>query len=125
MIDKLNFEKMNGLVPAVIQDARTNQVLMVGFMNREALEKTLSDKKVTFYSRTKKRLWQKGETSGNFQLIKAVFIDCDNDTILLQVKQIGEAACHTGYRSCFYRKLNGENFVAIGEKVFNPEEVYK
>lgn len=120
-----DFAKGDGLVPVIVQDAETKEVLMMAYMNRESWQATLKTGKATYWSRSRRKLWLKGETSGNVQLIKAVFIDCDNDTILLQVTQIGEAACHTGYRSCFYRKLQGEDFVAIGEKIFNPEEVYK
>jgi phosphoribosyl-AMP cyclohydrolase len=98
---------------------------MLAYMNRQSWEATLRTGRATYWSRSRQSLWVKGETSGNFQLIKAIFIDCDNDTILLQVKQIGEAACHTGHRSCFYRKLDGKNFVVVGEKIFNPKEVYK
>jgi len=100
VIDKLNFEKMNGLIPAVIQDTRTNQVLMVGFMSREALEKTLADKKVTFYSRTKKRLWQKGETSGNFLEFISIKKDCDDDSLLIKAIPHGPV-CHTNQFTCF------------------------
>jgi len=100
VINKLNFEKMNGLIPAVIQDTRTNQVLMVGFMSREALEKTLADKKVTFYSRTKKRLWQKGETSGNFLEFISIKKDCDDDSLLIKAIPHGPV-CHTNQFTCF------------------------
>ncbi len=120
-----NFTKGDGLVPAIVQDADTKDVLMMAYMNRESWEATLKSGKATFWSRSRQKLWLKGESSGNVQIIKAVFIDCDEDTILLQVKQIGDAACHTGHRSCFYRKLSGEDFVVVGEKIFNPEEVYK
>lgn len=120
-----DFKKSDGLVPAIVQDAETKEVLMMAYMNRESWEATLKTGKATYWSRSRKKLWLKGESSGNVQLIKDIFIDCDNDTILLQVKQIGEAACHTGHRSCFYRKLQGDDFVVVGEKIFNPEEVYK
>ncbi|HNY51420.1 MAG TPA: phosphoribosyl-AMP cyclohydrolase [Smithella sp.] len=120
-----NFSKGDGLVPAIVQDADTKDVLMMAYMNRESWEATLKSGKATFWSRSRQKLWLKGESSGNVQIVKAVFIDCDEDTILLQVKQIGDAACHTGYRSCFYRKLSGQDFVVVGEKIFNPEEVYK
>jgi phosphoribosyl-AMP cyclohydrolase len=122
---KPNFAKDNGLIPVIAQDAETKEVLMMAYMNRESWEATLKTGKATYWSRSRQKLWLKGETSGNVQLIKAIFIDCDDDTILLQVKQLGDAACHTGYRSCFYRKLSGEDFVVVGEKIFNPEEVYK
>jgi phosphoribosyl-AMP cyclohydrolase / phosphoribosyl-ATP pyrophosphohydrolase len=99
-MDKLNFEKLGGLVPAVIQDARTNQVLMVGFMNQEALKKTLADNKVTFWSRTKKRLWQKGETSGNYLEYVSMQQDCDNDSLLVKAIPHGPV-CHTNQFTCF------------------------
>lgn len=120
-----NFAKGDGLVPAIVQDAETKEVLMMAYMNRESWEATLQTGKATYWSRSRQKLWLKGESSGHFQLIKAIFIDCDEDTILLQVTQLGEAACHTGYKSCFYRKLSGNNFIVVGEKIFNPEEVYK
>jgi phosphoribosyl-AMP cyclohydrolase / phosphoribosyl-ATP pyrophosphohydrolase len=100
VIDTLNFKKLNGLIPAVIQDARTNQVLMVGFMNREALEKTLADKKVTFWSRTKQRLWQKGETSGNYLEFVSMQKDCDDDSLLMKAIPHGPV-CHTNTFTCF------------------------
>jgi len=120
-----NFAKGDGLVPAIVQDAETKEVLMMAYMNRESWEATLKTGKATYWSRSRRKLWLKGESSGNVQIVKAVFIDCDEDTILLQVKQIGEAACHTGYRSCFYRKLEGKDFVIVGEKIFDPKDVYK
>jgi len=120
-----NFAKGDGLIPAIVQDAETKDVLMMAYMNRESWEATLRTGKATYWSRSRQKLWLKGESSGHFQLIKDIFIDCDNDTILLQVEQLGKAACHTGYRSCFYRKLSGEDFISVGEKIFNPEEVYK
>ena len=120
-----NFAKGDGLVPAIVQDAETKEVLMMAYMNRESWEATLQTGKATYWSRSRQKLWLKGESSGHFQIIKAVFIDCDDDTILLQVEQLGGAACHTGHKSCFYRKLNGKDFVVVGEKIFNPEEVYK
>lgn len=100
MIDQLNFSKLNGLVPAIVQDARTKQVLMVGFMNREAAEKTLADKRVTFWSRTKQRLWQKGETSGNVLDVVSIHADCDNDSLLIYANPRGPV-CHTGTYTCF------------------------
>ena len=120
-----DFDKGDGLVPAIVQDAETGEVLMMAYVNRESWEATLKTGQATYWSRSRQKLWIKGESSGNVQIIKAIFMDCDNDTILLQVRQIGEAACHTGYKSCFYRKFNGEDFVAVGEKIFNPEDVYK
>jgi Phosphoribosyl-AMP cyclohydrolase len=120
-----NFAKGDGLVPTIVQNAETKEVLMMAYMNRQSWEATMQTGKATYWSRSRQTLWLKGETSGHFQLVKDIFIDCDNDTILLQVKQLGEAACHTGYRSCFYRKLSGKDFVIVGEKIFNPKEVYK
>ena len=120
MIDKLNFEKLNGLVPAVIQDARTNQVLMVGFMNREALEKTLSDKKVTFWSRTKQRLWQKGETSGNILEYVSMQKDCDDDSLLIKAIPHGPV-CHTNQFTCF----GEDEIVDIGSLLHRLEEIIR
>jgi len=104
-IDKLNFDKTQGLIPCIVQDARTNIVLMLGYMNREALDKTLSEKRLTFYSRTKQRLWTKGETSGNYLNLLDVKIDCDDDTLLFKVKPEGPT-CHTGSDTCF-NEVNG------------------
>jgi phosphoribosyl-AMP cyclohydrolase len=120
-----DFAKGDGLVPAIVQDAETKEVLMMAYMNRQSWEATLKTGKATYWSRSRQKLWLKGESSGHFQLIKDIFIDCDNDTILLQVEQLGEAACHTGHRSCFYRKLSGKDFVEVGEKIFNPKDVHK
>lgn len=118
---KLNFKKLNGLIPAVIQDYKTNKVLMVGFMNKEAYEKTLKTKQVYYFSRTRNKLWKKGETSGNTQEVKGILVDCDNDTLLIKVKQKGNAACHEGYQSCFFRDLKGK---IKDKKIFDPKEVY-
>lgn len=120
-----NFAKGDGLVPAVVQDAETKEVLMLAYMNSESWAATLKTGKATYWSRSRQVLWMKGESSGNVQLVKNIFIDCDNDTILLQIEQLGGAACHTGHKSCFYRKLDGGDFINVGEKIFNPEEVYK
>lgn len=101
---KINWKKLNGLIPVVTQDFKTKKVLMLGFMDKEALGKTLKEGKVTYWSRTRKKLWTKGETSGNFQLVKKIFLDCDQDTLLIKVKQIGKV-CHTGNSTCFFRKI--------------------
>ena len=114
-----------GLIPAIIQDYKTNEVLMVAYMNEESVKKTIKDKKTWFYSRSRQKLWLKGETSGNIQQVKEIFVDCDQDCVLIKVKQIGDAACHTGYRSCFYRELKGGKLEIIGKKIFDPEKVYK
>jgi len=104
LFNRVNWEKLNGLIPVVTQDFKTNKVLMLGFMNKEALKKTLKEGKVTYFSRVRKKLWTKGETSGNFQLVKEIFLDCDNDTLLIKVKQIGNV-CHTGHKTCFFQKI--------------------
>ncbi len=121
---ELDFTKMGGLVPAIIQDAATNKVLMLAYMDKNAWEKTLETGKTWFYSRSRDKYWMKGEESGNVQNVKEVFVDCDDDTVLLKVEQVGNAACHTGYHSCFFRKLNGEIEI-VEEKIFDPEKVYK
>lgn len=122
---KLNFEKMGGLVPAVVQDHRSGEVLMLGFMNQEAWAASLDTGRATFYSRTRNALWVKGMTSGHVQLIREILVDCDDDTVVLKVEQLGGAACHTGYRSCFFRRVNGGRLETLGEPVFDPKEVYK
>lgn len=121
----LNFNKSDGLIPAIVQDAETKDVLMLAYMNRDSWEATLKSGKATFWSRSRQKLWLKGESSGHVQIIKNIYVDCDDDTILLQVEQLGGAACHTGHRSCFYRKLEGGKVVVVGEKVFDPKDVYK
>jgi phosphoribosyl-AMP cyclohydrolase len=122
---KLDFNKGEGLIPVIAQDVETKEVLMLAYMNQQAWEETLKTGKATYWSRSRNSLWLKGETSGHVQLVKDIFIDCDNDTILLHVKQLGDAACHTGYRSCFYRKVKDGDCVVVGQKIFDPKEVYK
>lgn len=121
---KPNFKKLNGLIPAITQDYKTGKVLMLGFMNQAAWKKTLKTGKATYYSRTRNKLWTKGEVSGNVQIVKEIFVDCDEDTVLLQVKQVGNASCHEGYESCFFRKLKDGKLKIVGKKVFDPKEVY-
>jgi phosphoribosyl-AMP cyclohydrolase len=121
---QLDFNKTGGLVPAIVQDNETGEVLMLGYMNQEAFDATLSTGKATFYSRSRQTLWVKGETSGNVQLVKEIRIDCDDDTVLVKVEQLGGAACHTGHRSCFYKKVENGTIRIIGEPVFDPKEVY-
>ena len=104
---EIDFKKGEGLVPVIIQDAVTNEVLMLGYMNRESWEKTLETKKASFWSRSRQKLWIKGETSGHVQEVKEIYLDCDRDTVLLKVNQIGGAACHTGHRSCFHHRYEG------------------
>jgi phosphoribosyl-AMP cyclohydrolase len=122
---ELNFNKSDGLIPAIVQDAETKDVLMLAYMNSESWAATLKSGKATFWSRSRQKLWLKGESSGHVQMIKNIYVDCDDDTILLQVEQLGGAACHTGHRSCFYRKLEGGEVIVVGEKVFDPKDVYK
>jgi phosphoribosyl-AMP cyclohydrolase len=121
---ELDFKKGNGLIPAIAQDFETGEIIMLAYMNKEAFEKTLKTGKATYFSRSRDKLWVKGETSGNFQSVKEILVDCDNDTVVLKIRQKGEAACHTGYRSCFYRKVDGNNLVTVGKKVFDPKKVY-
>lgn len=116
----------NGLIPAIIQDYKTDKVLMLAYMNEEALKLTLSTKKTHFFSRSRQKIWMKGEESGHIQEVKDIYIDCDNDTILIKVRQVGSASCHSGYESCFYRKLDKNfNIKVVGKKIFDPEKVYK
>lgn len=121
---ELDFQKLGGLLPAIIQDAASGEVLMLGFMNQEAWDKTLASGRVHFFSRTRGKLWCKGETSGHLQLVKEILVDCDADTVLIKVEQKGGATCHTGYRSCFYRRLADGRLEICGVKVFDPQEVY-
>jgi phosphoribosyl-AMP cyclohydrolase len=123
--EKIDFEKGNGLVPVVVQDYRSHEVLMVAYMNKQAWDKTVRTGKAHYYSRSRGGLWFKGEESGHFQIVKDIFIDCDNDTVLLQVKQVGDAACHEGYKSCFFRKKAKTAWKVVARKVFDPKEVYK
>lgn len=121
---RLNFNKTGGLVPAIAQDDVTGEILMLAYMNQEAFETTLASGTATYYSRSRQKLWIKGETSGNVQRVKEIRIDCDDDTVLLKVEQIGGAACHTGHRSCFHKKLENGSIRIIGEPMFDPREVY-
>jgi phosphoribosyl-AMP cyclohydrolase len=121
---ELDFDKMGGLLPAIVQDAATGEVLMLAFMNREAWERTLTTGEAHYYSRTRNQIWHKGETSGHVQRVTEIWLDCDQDTVLLKVEQIGGAACHTGHRSCFYRRRRGEDWQVVGSPIFDPKEVY-
>ena len=123
-LEKIRFNK-EGLIPAIIQDIKRGEVLMVAWMNREALERTFSSGKVHFWSRSRKKLWLKGENSRHYQLVREILIDCDGDTLLVKVEQI-KAACHLGYKSCFFRKVDKKGKLeVIGEKIFEPGKVYK
>ncbi|MFG0250088.1 MAG: phosphoribosyl-AMP cyclohydrolase [Phycisphaeraceae bacterium JB051] len=120
----------NGLITAIAQDHETGKILMVAFMNEVALKKTIECGEAVYFSRSRQKLWHKGEESGNVQKIKAIYTDCDQDALVMEVEQIGNAACHVGYNSCFYRKIDGavDGTVALttteAEKVFDPKEVY-
>ena len=114
----------DGLVPAVAQDADTGAVLMLAWMNREAFEETLRTGRACYFSRSRNKLWRKGEESGHVQEVRGVFVDCDADTVLLKVHQVGGAACHEGYQSCFFRQVDGDQLRVVAEKVFDPKAVY-
>lgn len=119
-----DFEKCGGLVPAIVQDHSSGEVLMLAWMNPQSWALTLSTGMAHYWSRSRNRLWKKGESSGNVQEVREVRVDCDRDTVLLKVHQVGEAACHTGYRSCFHRRLEGGELVTDGVRIFDPQRVY-
>jgi phosphoribosyl-ATP pyrophosphohydrolase/phosphoribosyl-AMP cyclohydrolase len=121
LLSKIDFSKMDGLIPAVAQDIATNTVLMIGFMNRESLIKTLSTGYMHYFSRTRNRIWMKGEESKHYQMVKEAYYDCDADALLFRVEQV-KACCHEGYFTCFHNKIESEEF--LEEKLFEPEEVY-
>jgi phosphoribosyl-AMP cyclohydrolase len=121
----LDFSKLDGLVTAVIQDHVTNRVLMVGFMNEEAWQKTVESGFATFYSRSRKKLWLKGESSGHRLLVKEISTDCDYDAVLLKVEATGPGVCHEGYQSCFFRRLTSGEWKESEPKTYDPEAVYK
>ena len=123
---KLDFSKCE-LIPAIAQDAETSEILMMAYINKEAWEETLRTSRATYWSRSRNELWKKGESSGHFQEVKEILVDCDNDTVIFKIIQHGGAACHKGYRSCFFRKVSEDKkeLIITGEKVFNPEDVYK
>lgn len=121
----LRFDKGNGLLPAIVQDYESREVLMLAYINKLAWQKTLETGKAHYWSRSRNKLWLKGETSGHHQLIRKILVDCDEDTVVYQVEQLGGAACHTGYRTCFFRQVTGDKLETIDKPVFDPEEVYK
>ena len=123
-VSALDFGKGGGLVTAIAIDDASGDVLMVAFMNEASLRQTLETGDVVYWSRSRGKLWRKGEESGHTQRVKSVYIDCDGDVVILRVEQKGGAACHTGKRSCFFRKLEGEDWIDVGEQVFDPEKVY-
>ncbi len=122
----LDFAKTGGLVPAIAQDDETGEVLMLAYMNEAAWQETLKSGMATYFSRSRNTLWKKGETSGNMQVVKEIRVDCDNDTVLLRVQQMGNsAACHLGYKSCFFRKVeSGSELKIVEKRIFDPKKVY-
>jgi phosphoribosyl-AMP cyclohydrolase len=123
-LDEIRFDD-NGLVPAIAQDAETGDILMMAWMNRESLALTAEKMQAVYWSRSRGKLWHKGEESGHVQNVEAIYFDCDEDVILLKVKQQGGIACHTGRRSCFYRKLEGDTWVEVAPVLKDPGEIYK
>ena len=122
---ELDFSKgQDGLIPAIAQDYRTGEILMLAFINREAWEHTLRSGHATYWSRSRNKLWTKGESSGNVQEVRDVYVDCDLDAVVYKVEQVGGAACHTGYRTCFYRRVDGDTLTADAPRVFDPDAVY-
>jgi phosphoribosyl-AMP cyclohydrolase len=123
---ELDFSKGNGLLPAIVQDFGSGRVLMLAYINKASWEKTLETGEAHYWSRSRQELWHKGGTSGHIQKIKEIYIDCDNDTVLFKVEQMGGAACHLGYESCFFKKVDSNaNVSVVGEKIFDPDKVYK
>lgn len=122
---ELDFEKTGGLIPAIAQDAETGEILMMAYINEASFHETLRSGKATYWSRSRKTLWKKGETSGHVQHVREILVDCDLDTVVLKVEQVGGAACHKGYKSCFYRVVDGNELKITQEKVFDPKKVYK
>jgi len=121
----LDFSKSDdGLIPAIVQDYKTNEILMLAYINQLAWEETLKSGKAHYWSRSRSKLWLKGESSGHIQKIHKILVDCDDDTVVYKVEQLGGAACHTGHRTCFYRVVDGEKLITRGEKVFDPAKVY-
>jgi len=123
ILDQLKFDD-KGLIPVILQDHENGEILMFAFMNRESLKMTLESKLATYWSRSRKKLWVKGESSGHTQEVKEVYFDCDNDALLIKIKQ-NVAACHTGYRSCFFNKIEGDQVKTVGDKLFEEDKVYK
>ncbi|MBI1902785.1 MAG: phosphoribosyl-AMP cyclohydrolase [Planctomycetia bacterium] len=119
-----DFTKGEGLLPAIAQDADTGEVLMLAYMNAESYAETVATGRAVYFSRSRQKLWRKGEESGHFQEVRGVYLDCDADTILLKVKQIGGAACHEGYKSCFFRQVTAQGLAVVAERVFDPAKVY-
>ncbi len=124
MSNILNFDKEDGLITAVVQDAKTHRVLMVGYMNREAFDKTIATRRVTFFSRSRQKLWTKGESSGHYLLLESIATDCDGDALLVQAEQLGPGVCHNGFESCFYRTFKDGDWLETEAPVYNAAEIY-
>jgi phosphoribosyl-AMP cyclohydrolase len=123
---KLDFSKGDGLLPAIAQDYKSGKILMLAYINKESWEKSLETGEVHYWSRSRSEIWHKGGTSGHVQKIKEIYMDCDNDAVIFKVEQVGGAACHTGYESCFHKKVDSSGKETIvGERIFDPEKVYK
>lgn len=122
---ELDFSKGDGLIPAIAQDWQTGEVLMLAFINREAWAETIGSGHATYWSRSRNQLWKKGESSGNVQVIHEIRVDCDQDAVIFKVEQQGGAACHTGHRSCFFRRVAGDRLVCEGTPLFDPQQVYR
>ena len=122
----LDFEKGGGLLPTVVQDFGSGKVLMLAYINQESWERTLATGEAHYWSRSRREIWHKGGTSGHTQKIREIYVDCDNDTVLFRVEQVGGAACHTGYETCFHKQVGRDRSITIvGERIFDPERVYK
>ena len=122
---ELDFSKSSdGLLPAIVQDNESGEVLMLAYINKESFQKTVSTGKAHFWSRSRSQLWLKGESSGHIQRIREILVDCDQDTVVFKVEQIGGAACHKGYKSCFFRRVTNDDLITIGKKIFDPATVY-
>ena len=124
LIERLKFNAQ-GLIPAIAQQHDSGEVLMLAWMNREAYEETVRTGRACYFSRSRNRLWRKGEESGHVQEVREIYLDCDADTVLLQVHQVGGAACHEGYPSCFFRRVEGNRLQVVGTRIFDPKQVYK
>lgn len=123
-VEKIQFDE-EGLIPAIAQDFETGEILMFAWMNKEALSLTIEKKQAVYYSRSRKKLWFKGEESGHTQLLKEIWTDCDNDVILMKVAQVGGIACHTGRKSCFFQKLENNDWASVAPVLKDPKDIYK
>ena len=120
----IDFDKTGGMVPVITQDEASGEVLMMAYMNPEAFAETLRTGRACYFSRSRNRLWRKGEESGNVQEVRGVYVDCDGDALLLKVRQVGGAACHEGYPSCFFRRVSEDGVQVVAQRVFDPRQVY-